>query len=306
MMKKWFSAFFLLGTLALSAADMKQCGVTVTQDKNGNFRFAPTFTGKVTDLKGLPDLLRAGKIRSVILSCWARCPREDYLPILETLRNAEISVEMCYILVPERKDWDRIDIAGNPTKIEPEPVQKPALTVRPIADNAYNRRYKLPKKFQSVDFITIHNTAEPYTAMQERDRVDFRRDKSPVSFHFAVDEKEAVQILPMSIHGWHAGDGSKGPGNTRSIGIEICRSQCRDNVDMLYRRSEANAVVLAAALLRKYQLTPEALRMHYDWNKKFCPHRILEEKRFEDLKKRVALLMEKETGSILPVSDLKD
>ena len=142
--------------------------------------------------------------------------------------------------------------------------------------------------------------------MQERDRVDFRRDKASISYHFAVDEKEAVQILPMSIHGWHAGDGGKGAGNTRSIGIEICRSQCRDNADMLYRRAEANAAVLAAALLRKYNLTPEDLRMHYDWSKKFCPHRILEEKRFEEFKKQVALLLKEETGSILPVLNLKD
>ena len=160
-MKKMLSVFLLAGALSLAAGEMPSCGVTVTQDKAGKFCFAPTFTGKVTDLNGLPELLRSGRIRSVILSSWARCPREDYLPILETLRKAEITVEMCYILVPERKDWDRIDIVGNQTKYDPPQIAKPALTVRTIEDNAYNRRYKLPKKFQSVDFITIQNTAEP-------------------------------------------------------------------------------------------------------------------------------------------------
>lgn len=73
-----------------------------------------------------------------------------------------------------------------------------------------------------------------------------------VSFHFAVDEREAVQILPLAIHGWHAGDG-RGPGNTESIGVEICRSQCRGPADWQYRpqRSERrNSHFRAAAALQ--------------------------------------------------------
>ena len=138
-----------------------------------------------------------------------------------------------------------------------------------------------------MKYITIHNTAEPFSARQERDRVDFRRDGMSVSFHFAVDEHEAVQILPLAIHGWHAGDG-RGPGNTESIGVEICRSQCRGPADWQYRRSEANAEILASALLRHFRLTAADLRMHQDWTGKYCPHRILEENRFESFRSRVS------------------
>ena len=43
------------------------------------------------------------------------------------------------------------------------------------------------------------------------------------SFHFAVDDKEVVQGLPLDRNGWHAGDGN-GKGNREGIAIEICYS----------------------------------------------------------------------------------
>ncbi len=160
-----------------------------------------------------------------------------------------------------------------------------------IEDNAYNRYYKIPGPFADVETVTIHNTAEPLSARQERDRVDHRRDRMSVSFHFAVDEREAVQLLPLNRHAWHAGDGGKGPGNTRSIGIEICRSQCYGDDDALYRRAEANAVLLAAWLLDTYNLPLDALKKHQDWSGKNCPHRILVEKRWADFRRRVGAAM---------------
>lgn len=169
-----------------------------------------------------------------------------------------------------------------------------------IADNAYNRRHKMPGPFTDVNTVTIHNTAEPLSAREERDRVDYRRDQMSVSFHFAVDENEAVQLLPLNRHAWHAGDGEKGPGNTASIGIEICRSQCYGRDGELYRRAEANAVLLAAWLLDTYDLPSDALKKHEDWTGKHCPHRILDEQRWESFKARVAAAMKsrrpRETG----------
>ena len=91
--------------------------------------------------------------------------------------------------------------------------------------------------------------------------------------------------------GWHAGDGAKGPGNRNSIGIEICRSRCTGERDWEYRRAEENGVLLAAWLLRKYNLPLSALRKHQDWSGKNCPHRILEEKRWESFKARVGAAM---------------
>ncbi len=155
------------------------------------------------------------------------------------------------------------------------------------------------KAVPEIKFITIHNTAEPYSAMQERTRVNTRTG-SVTSFHFAVDEDEAVQILPDNVHGWHAGDGRR-DGNLRSIGIEICRSQFIGADAGRYERAEANAVRLTAYLLRKYHLTVDDLRMHYNWSGKHCPHRILDAGSWESFRQRVAKQLAAETADPVAV-----
>lgn len=156
-----------------------------------------------------------------------------------------------------------------------------------IDDNEYNRQKYEPEN--DIRYVTIHNTAEPYDAFQERTRVNLRTT-SVTSFHFCVDESEAVQILPDYTHGWHAGDGRK-DGNMHSIGIEIARSQCIGPDNELYLRAEQNAAVLAAYLLKKYGLSVDDLRMHYDWIGKHCPHRILDAGSWDDFKAAVAEAM---------------
>ena len=155
-----------------------------------------------------------------------------------------------------------------------------------LDDNEYNRRRAVPAPFREIRTVTIHNTAGYISAKVERDRINSKRDNVSVSFHYAVDENWAVQLIPLNMHAWHAGDG-----DMYSISIEICRSLCRDGD--AYERSEANAVILAAHLLNQYNLTVDSLRMHRDWSGKYCPHRILERNGWEDFKKRVAAEMQK-------------
>ena len=155
-----------------------------------------------------------------------------------------------------------------------------------LDENEYNLKYKLPGPMPEVKYITIHNTANKASAVAERTYLNNRQDNVSISFHYAVDEDGAVQILPLDTHGWHAADG-RGDGNMKSIGIEICRSTLYDGD--LYPRSEENAVKLAAYLLYIYHLTPDDLRMHNDWYpKKKCPHRIIEDNRWPEFKARVA------------------
>ena len=157
-----------------------------------------------------------------------------------------------------------------------------------LEDNEYNRRYKLPGPMPVVRYVTIHNTANKASAQAERDYLDSRRDRKHISFHYAVDENEAIRIVPHGQHAWHAGDGRNGKGNRESVAIEICRSTCTGERDALYRRSEANAVRLAAWLLEELGLGVADLRTHWDWSRKNCPHRILDEKRWERFKAAVA------------------
>ena len=270
-------------TLAGAAEPAGAAAVALSRDKAGNETFFIFGTGRTGALENLPAELKKSGCREADLSAWTNAI--DYGKLLASLSEAGIRVPRCYVPEPGKAAHFRKNLAG------PEPEEsgeRSVVFVRAlIEDNEYNRRHKLPGPFKRVKYITIHNTAEPFSARQERDRVDFRRDGMSVSFHFAVDEREAVQILPLAIHGWHAGDG-RGPGNTESIGVEICRSQCRGPADWQYRRSEENAEILACALLRHFKLTAADLRMHQDWSGKYCPHRILEENRFESFRARIA------------------
>ncbi|MEJ9243083.1 N-acetylmuramoyl-L-alanine amidase, partial [Bacillus cereus] len=55
------------------------------------------------------------------------------------------------------------------------------------------------------EFITVHNTYNDATAENE---VSYMiRNDNQVSFHIAVDDKEAVQGIPLERNAWHCGDG---------------------------------------------------------------------------------------------------
>src|SRR5699024_11960123 len=68
-------------------------------------------------------------------------------------------------------------------------------------------------------WITIHNTYNDASAQNEI--AYMVRNNNATSYHFAVDDKEAIQGLPLNRNGFHAGDGSTGNqlrfnGNPRS------------------------------------------------------------------------------------------
>lgn len=114
--------------------------------------------------------------------------------------------------------------------------------------------------------ITIHTTANPTsTARNERAWLVNPSNTRTASYHIVVDEREAIEVLPLNEVGWHAGDGSGvASGNRTSIGIEICESGT-------YEKTLANAVSLVADLLHKYGWDTSRLRRHYDWSGKICP-----------------------------------
>jgi len=127
----------------------------------------------------------------------------------------------------------------------------------------HNRR---PGIALAATTITIHNTGNPSsTARNERTWLTNPTNSRTASYHIVVDEREAIEVLPLNEVGWHAGDGSKATsGNRTSIGIEICESGN-------YEKTLDNTVKLVAKMLYERGWGTDRLRRHYDWSRKICP-----------------------------------
>lgn len=120
-------------------------------------------------------------------------------------------------------------------------------------------------------FIVVHNTANDASAANEIAYMN--RNNSYTSYHFAVDDKEIVQGLPLDRNGWHAGDGAYGAGNRKGIGIEICYSL---SGGPKFDQAERNAAWLVAKLLKERGWGIDRVKKHQDFMNKYCPHRTLD------------------------------
>ncbi|GBF73196.1 putative N-acetylmuramoyl-L-alanine amidase [Paenibacillus sp. 598K] len=110
--------------------------------------------------------------------------------------------------------------------------------------------------------ITIHNTGNAKsTARNERAWLTNPSNVARASYHIVVDEREAIECIPVNERALHAGTAA---GNNTSIGIEICESGN-------YAQTLTNAVKLVAAMLRERGWGVDRLRRHYDWSRKICP-----------------------------------
>lgn len=129
---------------------------------------------------------------------------------------------------------------------------------------------KCPYSMQA-EFIVVHNTANDASAKNE---VAYMvRNDNTTSFHFAVDDKEVWQGIPLDRNAWHAGDGRNGKGNRKGIGIEICYSKSGGSK---FSAAEKNAVKLIAQLLKERNWGVDKVKTHKDMSQKYCPHRTLD------------------------------
>ena len=171
------------------------------------------------------------------------------------------------------------------------------------------QKYKADKRLSGgtgkVAGVTIHNTTDLENV--EEDAEQYTRATWPnanmndARVHYYVDDINAWQNLEDTEVGWHAGDGS-GPGNGTTISIEIIMDGTGSKEDL---GAEANGVILAALLLKKYGLTVEQLYTHNHWMghpdaivqgaRKNCPLYILPH--WEQFKARVAAKLDELNGA---------
>ena len=151
-----------------------------------------------------------------------------------------------------------------------------------VSESKYSVQCPYP---MTPEYITVHNTANDASAYNE---IAYMKRNSYNSYHFAVDDVEARQGLPLDRNNFSCGDGANGTGNRKSIAIEICYSK---SGGARYVQAEENCVQLVAYLLKKYGLGVDRVKKHQDWSGKYCPHRILAENRWESFKDRVRRAM---------------
>lgn len=121
------------------------------------------------------------------------------------------------------------------------------------------------------EFVVVHNTANDASAENE---VKYMiSNNNQVSFHFAVDDKEVVQGLPLDRNAWACGDGANGNGNRKGIQVEICYSK---SGGARFDAAEKNAARFIAQLLKERGWGVEKVKKHQDFSGKYCPHRTLD------------------------------
>jgi len=131
----------------------------------------------------------------------------------------------------------------------------------------YYSNRKLNTTNHKPEYITIHNTADINEAAGTNDaeqysRATFNNNMGSVVVHYYIDETDCWHILADDTVGWHAADGTNGPGNTKSVAIEIIMDGSGKDYD---KRAEDRGSLLAAILLHKYGLTIDKMKTHHDW-----------------------------------------
>ena len=142
----------------------------------------------------------------------------------------------------------------------------------------YYSNRKLNTTDHKPEYITIHNTADIEEAKgtddaEQYSRATFNNNMGTVVVHYYIDETSCWHILADDTVGWHAADGTNGPGNTKSVAIEIIMDGSGKDYDV---KAEDRGALLAAILLHKYNLPIGKMKTHRDWYpQKYCPAYIL-------------------------------
>ncbi|EJV41747.1 peptidoglycan recognition protein family protein [Bacillus toyonensis] len=130
--------------------------------------------------------------------------------------------------------------------------------------------------------ITFHETDNDAPAINERNNV--ANNSKGTSFHIAIDDKEAIQLIPFNRNAWHAGDGYNGRGNRHSIGIEICYNA---SGGPRYEKAVQNAIIVIRQLMKRFNIPVSKVKTHYERNGKNCPSRMRREGRVEWFKQQL-------------------
>ena len=114
-------------------------------------------------------------------------------------------------------------------------------------------------------YIPIHETANPSNGANAQAPSNLQTRGFAASWHYTVDDNQAIQSFPHSVRCWHSGDGT-GAGNFESIGIEICV-----NSDGDFIKAFVNAAELVKKIMKDENIPLSNVVQHNKWSGKNCP-----------------------------------
>ena len=116
--------------------------------------------------------------------------------------------------------------------------------------------------------ITVHETGNTSAGADAGAHANLqsRGNSRSASWHWTVDDSEAVQSYLHTARCWHA---AKPAGNNTSIGVEICV-----NSDGNQMQAYRNAAELVRQIMTQENLPINAVVQHNHWSGKNCPERL--------------------------------
>lgn len=117
-------------------------------------------------------------------------------------------------------------------------------------------------------YLTIHGTGNTGNGANAAAHANLQSRPNPrvASWHWTVDDKEAVQSFPHDVRTFHAGTAR---GNREAISVEICM-----NRDGNLRQMVINGAQLAAYILDQEKMRTSQMNQHNFWTGKDCPQQI--------------------------------
>lgn len=114
-------------------------------------------------------------------------------------------------------------------------------------------------------YIVIHETANTSKGANAdaHGRLQANGNSRQASWHYSVDDKEAVKSFSDNAQCWHAGNAKF---NKESIGIEICV-----NSDGDYKKAVDNTISLTKKLMDKHGISADNVVQHNAASGKDCP-----------------------------------
>ena len=137
--------------------------------------------------------------------------------------------------------------------------------IKIVEDLVPEGRFGSNTRLISMQGVTIHDTGNTHRGANARNQARYLKTSTrEASWHFAVDDHEVVQSVPIDRVTWHCG---RAHGNQSTVSIEICVNSDGDLI-----KATDNAAELTAKILTDAGLSADGhIFQHHDWSGKDCP-----------------------------------